>query len=406
MTLQWPTSELQVSCALSVCEIVNRPNAFVCKSPHYVVDKLEWIQCRYLLVKVEPTSKALALPSVQATLDEPEDFVQQDPGNCIRDGRGKVLHIPSSSTPRCRRKPKRPAGNNQQEAKDPVLGEQGVAPGSGDLEFLRELLAEHEQRQTLKRSLSLTSIGFDPLKPLHMDGEPAVRSDSPNKKAAHAVNTSTYSFQPGTLDYSSIPQLPEPSWIASAPATVKSLNREVKELHNIQQREDTYTLGWYMDTSRVDNLFQWIVELHTFAEELPLAQDMLRNGCSSIVLEIRFGSGFPIAPPFVRVVRPRFKPFAMGGGGHVTAGGAICSELLTNSGWSPALSMEKVLLQVRLGLCDMSPPARLMDTAAMVNGFAQDYQIGEAIDAYRRAAQGHGWQIPKDFDQIAQLQDA
>lgn len=119
------------------------------------------------------------------------------------------------------------------------------------------------------------------------------------------------------------------------------------------------------------------------------------------MLEFRFGAGFPFSPPFVRVVRPRFLPFAQGGGGHVTVGGAICSEILTNSGWSAVMSIEKVLLQIRLGLTESDPPARL----EMTNGMSDtgDYSIGEAVDAYQRAARSHGWVIPEDVQQIGRL---
>lgn len=42
-----------------------------------------------------------------------------------------------------------------------------------------------------------------------------------------------------------------------------------------------------------------------------------------ILLHIVFDDKFPYTPPFVRVVKPVIN------GGYVTAGGAICMELLT-----------------------------------------------------------------------------
>ena len=42
-----------------------------------------------------------------------------------------------------------------------------------------------------------------------------------------------------------------------------------------------------------------------------------------ILLHIVFDEKFPYTPPFVRVVKPVIN------GGYVTAGGAICMELLT-----------------------------------------------------------------------------
>jgi ubiquitin-conjugating enzyme E2 Q len=182
---------------------------------------------------------------------------------------------------------------------------------------------------------------------------------------------------------------------------LRSLNHAIKEMHQIQSSEDIASLGWYIDFNNLSNVFHWIVELHSFELGLPLAQDMEKSGCTSIVLEFRFGASFPFSPPFVRVVRPRFLPFAQGGGGHVTVGGAICSEILTNSGWSAVMTIEKVLIQIRLGLTDSDPPARL----EMKNGTSgtRDYSIGEAVDAYQRAARSHGWAIPEDVQQIGRL---
>ena len=150
----------------------------------------------------------------------------------------------------------------------------------------------------------------------------------------------------------------------------------------------------------VNNVYQWIVELHSFEPELPLAKDMKSAGAASIVMEVRFGKDFPFSPPFLRVIRPRFLPFTLGGGGHVTAGGAMCMELLTNSGWSSVSSMEGVLLQVRLALSNLEPrPARLEGKGNRQS--QQDYGTGEAMAAYIRACNTHGWKVPDSFKEFA-----
>lgn len=67
-------------------------------------------------------------------------------------------------------------------------------------------------------------------------------------------------------------------------------------------------------------------------------------------------------------------------------------ELLTNSGWSAVSNIESVLLQVRLAMSSTDPkPARLDP------GPVQDYQVGEAVEAYIRACHAHGWEVPADF---------
>jgi len=55
-----------------------------------------------------------------------------------------------------------------------------------------------------------------------------------------------------------------------------------------------------------------------------------------------YNEKYPFEPPFVRVVRPRFKRqtgFVMNG--------AICMELLTKDGWNPINDIESVIVSVR-----------------------------------------------------------
>ena len=69
-------------------------------------------------------------------------------------------------------------------------------------------------------------------------------------------------------------------------------------------------------------------------------------------------------------------------------------ELLTNSGWSVASNIESVLVQVRAAISSTDPkPARLE------KGGVSDYGTGEAVEAYVRACNAHGWEVPKDFRQ-------
>lgn len=195
--------------------------------------------------------------------------------------------------------------------------------------------------------------------------------------------------------------LDEPSY--ATPMATRTLQRNLKEVLDIQKKTPLHELGWYINAELINNMYQWIVELHSFDQSTPLAKDMKASGITSVVLEIRFGKDYPHSPPFVRVIRPRFLPFMNGGGGHVTAGGAMCMELLTNSGWSAVSSIESVLLQVRMALMNLEPrPARLEFKG--MSRSQQDYGVYEAIEAYKRACAQHGWQVPKDFGDFANVQ--
>ncbi|CAG7554842.1 unnamed protein product [Fusarium equiseti] len=390
----WRNSALEITCAISLCEIVNDTGRFVSTSPYFVVDRVDWIQCRYLFIRVGSTVPSniqtanATPPSIQPTV-----YIEQDPAYSLKCGL-RPVSIPQSALPaslRMLRHNPTDAVSSSQEYNTTVDESDHRAEINS---YLDELLAsddEGDTQPTMGRKRRRTSVdsGLGETRLL------ATQSQDPWQS-----NNVTL-FQPGQLDLDSLPKLAEPTWAASSPAALRALNSQIKDLQKIQSNTNLVTLGWYIDFERLDNLFHWIVELHSFDMNLALAQDMVRGGCSSIVVEVRFGASFPISPPFVRVIRPRFVPFAQGGGGHVTMGGSICSELLTNSGWSPALSLEKVFLEVRMNLCEKDPPARLERFERAMN--AQDYNVFEAIDAYRRAATSHGWQIPSDLEMLKSM---
>ncbi|KAK2001274.1 polymerase [Colletotrichum falcatum] len=358
----WTGSELKLHAAVSLCEIINRPTQFKSTQPFYVVDQVDWIQCRYLVVQrthTEPqTQKA-------ASALEP-DYIYQDPSRQIKGSVGNVIKIPVAALPAWRQKA--PPGSLL--SRPIVLADDSTDDEPDDFDLMMELREQKDNDEPV--------------------GNMFVKGSDPDKME----------FVPGGVDYGSLPQLPPPDWASDQGR--KFLGKELSKLQKLQASTPLHQLGWYIDFDNITNMFQWIVELHSFEKSLPLAKDMVRQGVSSIVLEIRFGRQFPLSPPFVRVIRPRFLPFSQRGGGHVTAGGAMCMELLTNSGWSPASSMESVLLQVHMAMCNLEPyPARLMAKTAS-NSY--DYGVNEAVDAYKRAAAAHGWQVPSDLHMTANAQ--
>ena len=184
-----------------------------------------------------------------------------------------------------------------------------------------------------------------------------------------------------------ISDLIEPSF-ASAVAT-KSLFKNLR--HMIKNGPDPL---WTIDLQNMESLYKWNVTLTGFDKDLPLSQDLKKLELKGINIELYFGPEFPYMPPFVRVVSPRFLPFSQGGGGHITAGGSICMDLLTTDGWLPSYSIESVLLQVYLQISSIDPqPARLQIPKS-------SYQLQEAMDAFERVAKDHGWKINKNFRQF------
>lgn len=278
----WPKSALQPAGVVSLCEIINDPEAFVSKSPFYVVPQVDWIQCRYLIVKRSVDQSTPVEPQGNdgmAKMDE----IAQDPKHLIT-GPGRILlRIPAKALPSSRAR--------QQKKKASKL---------------------HPKRRS--ESLSTDEEEAADLKAIFSDVDslpPRTKQCRTKGQRDTAWKTMT-DFRPGSLDLTSLPCLSLPWWANSESS--KRLATDIKHVQKIQSTTPLHELGWYFHLDNINNMFQWIVELHSFDPELPLAKDMKQAGITSIVLEIRFGRDYPFSPPFVRVIRPQFLPFMNGGG--------------------------------------------------------------------------------------------
>jgi ubiquitin-conjugating enzyme E2 Q len=62
----------------------------------------------------------------------------------------------------------------------------------------------------------------------------------------------------------------------STPSATMAIQRELRVMLKEQEKATSLKeLGWYMPPDLIgDNLFQWIIELHSFDETLPLAKGM------------------------------------------------------------------------------------------------------------------------------------
>ena len=201
------------------------------------------------------------------------------------------------------------------------------------------------------------------------------------------VDDDEYYFDVGFIKRSTTSS-PPPS-MSSISAT-SSIQKELKKM--VEYRNSISKRCWDFDPLNVSNIYCLTIFLNHFDVKLPLSKDMMVKGIyeRGIELEIRFGPDFPMTPPFVRIVRPRLLQFMNGGGGHVTAGGSICMDLLTMSGWNPIYRMEAILIQIHLALSSIEPkPARLDGS-----NWDKPYSLNEAISSYIRVANDHKWTVP------------
>jgi ubiquitin-conjugating enzyme E2 Q len=366
----WPQSKLNIQSMISLNEIVNNPAKFVSVSPHYVVNQLDWIQPRYLFVQVGNPSTLVETSGGTV----PSTVYEQDPTHQVRGPNGRLVQIPISAFSSKRRQGLTASPRKPKTTRKKKRNSKGAPMDVDQFDDTKSICTDIEDLTIL-----LSDIEKEP--------------DAISSKKKNVGTVPKTDFIPGTLVEASLPLMSPPAY-ATGPAT-SLLQRHLLATLKIQDREPLHELGWYVDLSLIKTVYQWIVELHTFDPEIPLTQDLKTANLTSVIIEVRFPPQFPMDPPFVRVIRPRFLEFAAGGGGHVTAGGAICMELLTNSGWSAVTSIESLLLQVRLAISTKDHPARL------ARGRNYDYSVGEAVAAYTRACMAHGWAIPKDMKAIS-----
>lgn len=97
-TAIWHGSALKISSAMSLNEIVNCPSQFTSTSPHIVVQFIDWIQCRYLMVQVQGTGDIATdrnSNTVSQTPATPAEVVEQDPKYTARSTLHKPIGMPT-----------------------------------------------------------------------------------------------------------------------------------------------------------------------------------------------------------------------------------------------------------------------------------------------------------------------
>lgn len=103
---------------------------------------------------------------------------------------------------------------------------------------------------------------------------------------------------------------------------------------------------------------------------------------NAIKMEITFPQDYPMSPPFMRVISPKFKYRT----GRITIGGSICTQLLTSSGWSSAYSIGHTLIQIQSEMIEGGPKIEPYNS-----GSSNEYSLSEAQEAFARKAREMNW---------------
>lgn len=133
------------------------------------------------------------------------------------------------------------------------------------------------------------------------------------------------------------------------PRCLQRLSRELKQL---EAKRAQVLQEHGLELSLLDpeggDLRCWRLRLHTSAldVESKLSQELQRWDVEVVELEVWIQNSFPTTPPLARVLRPCFNS----GSFFVHDYGALCLEVLTTQGWSPALSLSQLGVQIKAGL--------------------------------------------------------
>lgn len=193
------------------------------------------------------------------------------------------------------------------------------------------------------------------------DGVNLVAEDSAAAGKKPADLPRTISRAASNLSTSSPPTVPETNpgdnerkqkWREPTRAAVNMSLRAEKEKTGGRRRlasdlykimmADTKEAGFSLEPADEDSMEKWCIKLFDFDEDSCLAKDLLVCNMDHVELEMSFPDQYPFEPPFVRVVKPRFKRQT----GFVMSG-AICMELLTKDGWNPINDIESVIVSIR-----------------------------------------------------------
>ena len=157
---------------------------------------------------------------------------------------------------------------------------------------------------------------------------------------------------------------------------IKKLIREYKSI----VKQDPDTLGFRVTTDPKD-AYLWKVFITKYDETYSIGQDMKKYKIKEIELEMKFPSNYPFSPPFIRIITPRFIYQT----GHITSAGALCMQILTDKFWSPACSIESLIVTIK---------SEILEGEGRVDpaNYNIPYSEKDARESFHRVSRGHNWE--------------
>eukprot|EP00866_Antonospora_locustae_P000413 jgi/Antlo1/413/901 len=154
----------------------------------------------------------------------------------------------------------------------------------------------------------------------------------------------------------------------------KRITKEIKDLQRLQsdpkEMKDSTLSHFVICIPSNGNVFEWDAKL------IPPEGSMYHNGVFD--LKISFAPDYPFKPPKVYFKTKIYHP-------NINSSGAVCLDIL-NDKWSPALTIEKVLISLLSWLDDPNPKDPLVPEIARLYLSDRAKYIEKCQDYIRRYA--------------------
>eukprot|EP00434_Breviolum_minutum_P043714 symbB.v1.2.038979.t1/scaffold6275.1/size19478/1 len=123
---------------------------------------------------------------------------------------------------------------------------------------------------------------------------------------------------------------------------VKRTMGEARRLLSPEGLAEAEKSGYKFCLKDKENLSKWLVQLKDLNPDGKLVADLQKHSLDAqIDLELILPDGFPMEPPFARVVYPQLR------GGYVFERGGICFEPLTQKGWVPSMTLPALAIAIK-----------------------------------------------------------
>lgn len=137
-----------------------------------------------------------------------------------------------------------------------------------------------------------------------------------------------------------------------------------------------------------NDTYHWIVtvDIKKLGTDTEFYKDSVRGKIKYIKMNVFFSEKYPFAPPYIFIISPRFQQHT----GHVTYGGSICIDLITQGKWNLTITMELLLYSIlneMMSVCEGNVPRIDLSNRA-------PYSFETSLLAFENMARQHNYEVP------------